>query len=34
VENVGKDEVDEGMQVSGGERDERKEDKTLGRMGG
>jgi hypothetical protein len=31
---MGKDEVDEGIQVSGGERDERKEDKTPGRMGG
>jgi hypothetical protein len=34
VEDVGKDEVDEGIQVLGGERDERKEDKTPGRMGG
>jgi hypothetical protein len=30
---MGKDEVDEGRQVSGGERDERKEDKTPRRMG-
>jgi len=31
---MGKDEVDEGRQVSGGARDERKEDKTPRRMGG
>ena len=30
---MGKDEVDEGRQLSRGERDERKEEKTLRRMG-